>query len=169
MPNDAPPLTQLPPRSGGWRQTIWATLGLLMFAGILVAMMVYTGPALLTDWQVHASAQPAEHGHVVKGSCSTRLVFAICDVTVENRDPSGTVTRDMNYIFTDIHFGSYRAGVMLDPARPGLITTDLGLDHLWNRTITFAVATAVLLTFVLLPMLAFVRNRRGGAGLSRPR
>ena len=163
MPKDPAmeqPLTTLPPRSGGLRQGIWATLGVLMFAGFLVAMMVYTLPPLLSDWQVRNAAQPAQGARIVKGSCTTKLVLAICDVTLTNRTAAGTVTRQVNYAFTDVHFGDYSAEAVADPARPDLVTTDLALDKLWNRTLTFLFGTVLLLGFVVLPVLAFVRNRR---------
>lgn len=150
----------LPPRSGGLSQRIWATLGFLLFAGLLVAMVVFTGPALVSDWQVRGSAQPAEQGRITEGSCSTKLVLAICNVTLANRTAAGTVTRAVNYVFTDLHFGDYSAEVLADPARPDLITTDLALEKLWNRTLTFLVGAGALLAFLVLPILAVIRNRR---------
>lgn len=159
-PGQDRPLTRLPPRGGGLRQRIWATLGVLMFAGLLVAMMVFTLPPLLSDWQVRGTAQPAEGARIVKGSCTTKLILAICDVTLMNRTPSGTVTRSVNYAFTDVHFGDYSAAAMADPARPELVTTDLALDRLWNRTLTFLVGAVLMAGFVVLPVVAFFRNRR---------
>ena len=154
------PLTALPPRRSGLRQRIWATLGILMFAGFFVAMMVYTAPPLLSDWQIRNTAQPAEDGEMVKGSCSTKLVLAICDVTLSNRTPGGVITRSVNFAFTDVHFGDYSAAVMADPAHPELVTTDLALDKLWNRTLTFLVGVILMLGFVTLPLVAFFRRRR---------
>ena len=163
QPGSERPLTTLPPRSGGLRQRIWATLGFLMFAGFLVAMVVYTLPPLLSDWQIHDAAQPAEQGHIVKGSCTTKIVFAICDLTLSNRTGAGTITRSVNYAFTDLHFGDYSAEAMVDPAHPELITTDLGLDKLWNRTLTFLGGAVLMLGFVTLPVVAFFRKRRATA------
>lgn len=160
QPGQDRPLTRLPPRGGGLRQRIWATLGILMFAGFFVAMMVFTLPPLLSDWQVRSSAQPAEQARIVKGSCTTKLVIAICDVTLTNRTAAGTITRSVNYAFTDVHFGDYSAEAMADPARPELVTTDLALDRLWNRTLTFLFGAVLMLAFVVLPVVAFVRNRR---------
>ena len=159
------PLTKLPPRGGGVGQRIWATLGVLMFAGFLVAMVVFTGPPLISDWRIHDTAQPAQGGRIVKGSCSTKLVLSICNVTLSNRTPAGTITRSINYAFTDVHFGDYSAQAMADPAHPELITTDQALDKLWNRTLTFLFGAALMLGFVTLPLVAFIRNRRAGAAV----
>ena len=166
QPGSEPTLTRLPPRGGGLRQRIWATLGVLMFAGFLVAMVVFTGPPLVSDWQIHATAQPAEQGRIVKGSCTTKIVFAICDLTLSNRTAAGTTTRSVNYAFTDLHFGDYSAEAMVDPAHPELITTDLGLDKLWNRTLTFLGAGVLMLGFVTLPIVAFFRKRQESRALS---
>jgi hypothetical protein len=73
---------------------------------------------------------------VVKGSSTTKLILAICDVTLSNRTASGTITRSVNYVFTNVHFGNYSAEAVADLARPGLISTDLALEKLWNRTLT---------------------------------
>ena len=123
-------------------------------------MMVYTAPPLLSDWQIRGAAQPAERARIVKGSCTTKLVIAICDVTLTNRTAAGTITRSVNYAFTDVHFGDYSAEAMADPARPELVTTDLALDRLWNRTLTFLFGAVLMLAFVVLPVVAFLRNRR---------
>ena len=154
-----PPLTELPPRGGGIGQRIWAVLGFLMFAGVFGALMVYTGPPLVSDWQVRDTAQPAARGHIVKGSCTTKLVVAICDLTLSNRTGVSAVTRSVNLVFMDIHSGNYSAGVMADPAHPELVTTDLALDKLWNRTLTFLAVAALLLGFVTFPAVMFLRNR----------
>lgn len=166
QPGSEPPLTTLPPRGGGLRQRIWATLGVLMFAGFLVAMVVFTGPPLVSDWQIHATAQPAEQGRIVKGSCTTKIVFTICDLTLSNRTAAGTATRSVNYAFTDVHFGDYSAEAMIDPAHPELITTDLGLDKLWNRTLTFLGGAVLMGGFVTLPIVAFFRKRRDSRAVS---
>jgi hypothetical protein len=160
QPGQESPLTRLPPRRSGLRQRIWATLGVLMFAGFFMAMMVFTLPPLVSDWQVRSSAQPAERARIVKGSCTTKLILAICDVTLTNRTPSGTITRSVNYAFTDVHFGDYSAEAMADPARPELVTTDLALDKLWNRTLTFLFGAVLMGGFVVLPVWAFFRKRR---------
>ena len=54
----------------------------------------------------------------MKGSCTTKLVVAICDVTLTNQTAKGPITRDVKYVFTDVHFGSYSAAAMADPTRP---------------------------------------------------
>ncbi|KQP07969.1 hypothetical protein ASF28_12815 [Methylobacterium sp. Leaf99] len=50
-----------------------------------------------------------------------------------------------------------------DPARPGLVTTDLALDRLWNRTVTLLVIAGALAAIIVAALAAMVRNRRAGA------
>ena len=66
----------------------------------------------------------------------------------------------LNYAFTDLHFGSYNAEAMADPAHLELITTDLALDRLWNRTLTFLFVAVFMLACVTVPLIAFMRKRR---------
>lgn len=151
---------RLPPADRGWRHKLWVVIGFLMFGAVLVAAAIYTAPALVSDWQVRDGARPVPDARVTDGECSSKIVLHICDMTLNLRTPSGTVSRRINYVFTGIHVGDYGIRVMADPARPELATTDLGLDKLWNRTITLVAVVAVLLAFTVLPIVKMVRNWR---------
>lgn len=89
-----------------------------MFAGFFLSMMVCTAPPPLSDWRINAAAQPAEAGQIAKKACTTKLVIVICNVTLTNRTPSGTVTRPFSYVFTDMHFVTYSAAVMATRRAP---------------------------------------------------
>jgi hypothetical protein len=56
-------------------------------------------------------------------------------------------------MFVEPHMGSWSAVAMMDPARPALVTTDLGLDRLWNRVGTAAggvlFALALVIAFIV--------------------
>lgn len=151
---------RLPPADRGWTHKLWLVLGFLMFGAVLVAVAVYTAPALVSDWQVRDAARPVPDARVTDGKCSSKIVVHICDATLNVGTPSGTVSRRINYVFTGIHVGDYSIRVMADPARPALATTDLGLDRLWNRTITLVTIVSVLLAFTVLPLVTMIRNRR---------
>ncbi|UHC19879.1 hypothetical protein LRS73_33315 (plasmid) [Methylobacterium currus] len=155
-----PDALRLPPRGQGWINTFWVLFGVAALGGILVACAVYTAPAVISDWQVRATAQPASAARVSEGKCSAKLVIHICDATLSLRLPGGTVTRRVNYVFSGFHAGDYRVGVMADPARPDLVTTDLGLDRLWNRTITLLVGAGAIAACIVGALLSLIRNRR---------
>ena len=150
----------LPPDDGGWRGTLFALLGTLIFGAMLVAIAIYTVPNLVSDWQVRGTAQPAASGRVTEGSCSSRLMLNICDATLTVMTKSGTVSRDVNYIFADIHSGNYSVNVVADPARPELVTTDMALDKLWNRTITLLIGGGILLAMTIAPIIGLIRRLR---------
>lgn len=157
---------RLPPADRGWKHTLWVVVGFLMFGAVLVAATIYTAPALVADWRVRDAARPVSDARITDGKCSSKIVLHICDMTLNLRTPSGSVSRRINYVFTGVHVGDYSVGVMADPARPELATTDLGLDKLWNRTITLVAIMAVLLAFTVLPLVMMVRNRRTASALS---
>jgi hypothetical protein len=151
---------RLPPPGRDWRQTFWVVAGILMFGAMLVAMALYTAPALLSDWIIRDTARPINGAQVTDGRCSAKLVFHICAATLALRTPSGIVSRRVNYVFTGVHVGSYSVQVLADPARPDLATTDLALGQLWNRTITLLAVAGFLLACTLLPLVALFRNRK---------
>ncbi|MCF4129593.1 hypothetical protein [Methylobacterium sp. SyP6R] len=155
-----PDALRLPPRGHGWINTFWVLFGVMALGGILIACAVYTAPAVISDWQVHAAAKAAPDARVSEGKCSAKLVIHICDATLALRTPTGTVTRRVNYVFIGLHAGDYRVGVMADPARPDFVTTDLGLDRLWNRTITLLVGMGAIAACIFGALLSLLRNRR---------
>ncbi|MBK3395213.1 MULTISPECIES: hypothetical protein [Methylobacterium] len=156
-----PEALRLPPRRQGWLNTFWILFGIVALGGILVACAVYTAPAVISDWQVQATAKPAAEARVSDGKCSAKLFIHICDATLALRTPQGTVTRRVNYVFSGLEAGDYRVGVMADPARPDLVTTDLGLDRLWNRTITLLAIAGLTAATIVGALLSMVRDRRG--------
>ncbi|CAO4195171.1 hypothetical protein [Methylorubrum extorquens] len=162
-PDRAEPL-RLPPQGQGWMATFWVLFGVVALAALLGACALYTAPALVSDWQVRAAAEPVAEARISDGKCSSKIAIHICDLTLSLRQPTGIVTRRVNYVFAGLHVGDFGAGPMADPARPDLITTDLGLDRLWNRTITLAVIMAALAAAVVGALLSLVRNRRAASG-----
>ncbi|WP_279357644.1 hypothetical protein [Methylobacterium indicum] len=159
-PAPSPDTLRLPPRGRGRLNTLWVLLGVVALGGILVACAVYTAPAVVSDWQVRAAAKPVEQARISDGKCSAKLFIHICDATLALRTPDGTVTRRVNYVFSGIEAGDYRVGVMADPARPDLVTTDLGLDRLWNRTITLLAIAGLTAAAIVGALLSLVRTPR---------
>jgi hypothetical protein len=122
--------------AGGW---FLALGGLLLFGAFIAMLAIDIGPAIRDDFTVRERAQPAAAARISQGICRSRLfLFQSCDLTITWRDKDGTGTRKVSYMFVEPHMGSWTAVPMMDPARPGLVTTDLGLDRLWNRVGTAA-------------------------------
>ncbi|SHJ89548.1 hypothetical protein SAMN02745194_03662 [Roseomonas rosea] len=153
------PLT-LPPQGDHWRHRLWGLLGTVMFGAMLIAIGIYTVPGLVSDWRIRGTAEPVAGGRVTEGSCSSKLVLTICDATLSLQTKSGPVSRDVNYIFTDVHSGSYSVTVVADPAHPEPATTDMALEKLWNRTITLLVGGGILLALTMAPIIGIIRRLR---------
>ncbi len=151
---------RLPPRGQDWKATFWVLFGVVVLGALLAACCIYTAPTVISDWRVHGTAQPISGARVSDGKCSSKIVIHICDATLGLPTPSGSVTRRVNYVFTGVHVGDYGIRVMADPARPDLVTTDLGLERLWNRTITLVVLVGALAAAILAVLAGLVRNRR---------
>jgi hypothetical protein len=121
---------------GGW---LGALGGLLLFGAFIALLAIEIGPAIRDDFAVRAQARPAPAARIAEGRCRSRLfLFQSCDLTITWRDKDGAGTRKVSYMFVEPHMGSWTAAPMMDAARPGLVTTDLGLDRLWNRVGTAA-------------------------------
>lgn len=161
-PSPHPESLRLPPRRQGWANLVWVLVGLVGLGAILVACAIYTAPVVISDWQVHATAKAAPEARVSEGKCTAKIVIHICDATLTLRTPKATVTRRVNYVFTGFHVGDYRVGVMADPARPDFVTTDLGLDRLWNRTITLLATMGAIVAILIGAPVSMLRNRRAG-------
>lgn len=162
LPRLAEPL-HLPQPKQHWLASFWILFGVVTLGAMLAACVVYTAPVVVSDWQIRDTAQPTAAARMTDGECSTKIVIHICDVTLTLRTSQGTVTRRVNYVFSGLYVGDYSAGVMADPARLDLITTDLGLDRLWNRTITLLVIAGALAASIIGALMSVVRSHRASA------
>ncbi len=55
----------------------------------------------------------------------------------------------VSYLFIEPHVGDFSAQVMADPARPGRLSTDMGLEHLTNRLLTVPGLAAVMVALLI--------------------
>ena len=141
------PLTLKPGRGsiGAW---LMALLGLVLFGGFLVLAGVQIVPEIRDDLAIRDSAVPAPQVRVTDGRCRSRMfLFQDCEVTLSWRGKDGQGSRKLSYMFVEPHMGSWSVTPMMDPARPELVSTDLGLQRLTNRMLTAAgaVVFAILL------------------------
>ncbi|SFK55913.1 hypothetical protein [Methylorubrum salsuginis] len=156
-------LLRLPPQRQGWLAVFWVLFGAASLGGMLVACALYTAPVVISDWQVRETARPVAEARIGDATCKSKIVIHICDLTLTLRRPAGTVTRRVNYVFSGVQVGDFSVSPMADPARPDRITTDLGLDRLWNRTVTLLVIMAALAAAVVGALVSLLRNRRAGS------
>lgn len=143
-----------------WRNWVFGLLLLLFPIGIGWWGSTTLLPPLLTDLELRGGAVPVQGR--VQGRCSTKYgLLQTCDMTVTaGRGKDGQELRQsLEYVFVDPHIGSYTVQVMADPSRPGLLTTDMGLNNLTSRALTFAGMVAFGLAMLVA---SFALIRRGG-------
>jgi len=162
MPQPTPSL-RLPPRRQSRSAILWSLVGVVALGAMLVACAVYTAPVLISDWQIRDTARPVTEARISDGKCNSKIVIHVCNLTLTLRQPAGTVTRRVNYVFSGLHLGDFSAGAMGDPAQPDRITTTLGLDRLWNRTLTLVVVMIAFATIIVGALVALLRNWRASS------
>jgi hypothetical protein len=160
---ERPLRVRVPPT--GWGHRLLVGFGLLLL-GVTVASLIFVAPPLLTDWQVRGGARPAIAGQIDSGSCSSRLFINICDVVLSAGKNPDVVVRSVHYVFVDAHSGDYSVAVLADPARPALLTTDLGLDKLINRTVTMGIFWLLMAAGVVAVVRSQLQRRREQAEMA---
>lgn len=94
------------------------------------------GPDLARDFGMRDGTEPAAAARIASGKCRSKLIFHLCDVTIEQRASGGAVRTESHLAFVDLHFGSYTSSVVQARGNPASVTTSLGMDYLWNRVLT---------------------------------
>ncbi|MCK8786447.1 hypothetical protein M0638_18895 [Roseomonas sp. NAR14] len=163
------PIVELPnrplrlrPPVGGWRTRLLGLVCVLLFGGGCVWLGVSVAPGLVGDYAVRGTALPLTTGRISDGRCHSKLFLVSCDITLSSTGPGNTgkagarVTQDVHYLFADIHFGDYTVAVMSDPARPGWLTTDIGIDRYWNRAVTFVLMAAFSVAMAVFGLIQLV-------------
>jgi hypothetical protein len=134
--------------TGGFGRVVWSLIGVLLFGAFGVFLALQVLPALQTDYAIRDSAKPLPGARLVNGTCRSKLALLhTCDLELVWRSGGTEYRRKISYAFVDPHVGSYSVQVMGDAQRPELLTTDLGLERLTNRTLTLA--GGALLTLLL--------------------
>lgn len=119
---------------------------------ILLAAVVYLmGGALYRDF-AHGSHFVADASiKVERADCKrTNFVLNDCEIDLSWMTPSGQKRQSAGFtvLFTSM------AGTAVVPLRssrdPEVVSTQAGLDHMTNRTITFMVFASILLALVVL-------------------
>ncbi|WP_137124454.1 hypothetical protein [Roseomonas sp. HF4] len=160
MPADtAPPA---PRRAIG--RALFGLLGGLAFLAGTAFLAVTIAPGLRDDLSVRATARQDPSVRLVTGRCKSRLfLLQHCEVTLAWRGKEGSGMRDLHYLFVEPHAGNWTVHAVADPARPHLVTTDLGLERITNRIATAAVMLLGALVLAGSLVLSGLRDLRGRA------
>ncbi|MFX8516184.1 hypothetical protein ABTM14_19620, partial [Acinetobacter baumannii] len=84
------------------------------------------------------------------------FVFHFCDLAVSVTIGSETATKTINYVFTGPLDRQYAVHALADPDRRDIVTTDFGLQRLWNRTLTLVLGMLPFLWLFGLTCYAFI-------------
>jgi len=135
--------------------------GLFFLAGTAL-LAVEIAPGLRDDLAIRAAARPDPSVRLVSGRCRARLfLLQHCEISLAWRGKDGSGTREMHYLFVEPHAGNWSVQPVLDPARPGLPSTDLGIERITNRIATAAGMLLAALALVVGCFVSGVRALRG--------
>jgi hypothetical protein len=136
-------------RTGVW-PGILQYLGGLMLVGLAAFFGIWQGPGIADDWMIAQDTIVVEDALISDGECSTsRGVFVDCSAHVSYAVEGKSVEKDIELMFLDFGSGDYEVYVVRSESQPAKATLSLGLDMLWNRTITVAVIVGLLALFGL--------------------
>lgn len=135
---------RLKPGRGRVAALFTALGGLAFVVGVSALMIMIVAPPIWTDWQVRETAVASREARLVTGRCRTR-VFLLhdCDLTLAWASKGQSVQREVHYLFLAPGSGNFTTQARVDPQRPQMLTTDLGIDYLWNRIGTAALLWAI--------------------------
>lgn len=148
-------------RRDALKQGILGVLGALLFTVGIGAMVASEAPGIRDDLAVRDAARPIAGLRVVEGRCRGRLMLIqSCDLTLAWSGKDGSGTRRLSYMFVEPHAGDWSVQPVADPARPQLVTTDLGLARLTNRIVSLAAIAGLGVVLVVGSLLVAVRAFR---------
>ncbi len=124
---------------------VWMVVAGLMLGGFLAFLVAWVAPDLATDAAIRDVAVPIRSGHLAGGSCTMKLFINFCDIDLTANGPAGEIARSVHYIFGSFTLDGFTVAIIGDPRHPDWLTTDLGLDHFWDRVITLVAFLGVCL------------------------
>jgi hypothetical protein len=120
-----------------------ATLGLFaLLLGVLGGVLWWLGPDVVRDWRIRGDAVAASEMRIEQGRCRSWLaIIKVCDVTYANGADGST--RRLWSLFFGVS-GEERMELLRSRSDPAQVSTRLGLERLYNRSIALTLLTAVL-------------------------
>lgn len=130
---------RLKPGRGRFGAIVTMLMGVVVAIGFVALVVAQLAPPLLSDFQVRDTAVASRDARMTNGRCRSRLfLLHDCEVNLHYQAKGRIVDREVHYLFVAPASGNFTVQARVDPRRPELITSDLGLDYLWNRVATAA-------------------------------
>jgi len=146
----------------------------VMLFGLLAGALWWLGPDLARDLRIGSDVAPARSLRIEEARCRSRLyVIAVCDVRYAPAAAAAETAHGTTLWY--LLLGRANAdgiNLLASRADPELVTTDLGLDRLWQRLLALLLIVALSVTCIGLSaqiVLQGTRTRRQLMGLSGQR
>lgn len=142
--------------------------GVLLFGSMVFGGAIWTAPPLIIDWQVKDLVRADDRASVSDVRClSLAFLFHSCNVAIRLNFPSDAATRSINYVFAGPLDRHAAIRVLVDPNHRDIVTTDFGLQHLLNRTLTLGLGTLPFLLMFAVACYGFLLMATGQAPSKR--
>lgn len=139
-------------------------LAALIFAGLAIFFVVSSGPGLLRDWSISRDPIVVEDAAIADGECRTSKGFFVdCSGIISYTVDGRPLSKEISLMFLDIGSGDYVVDVVQSRSHPEEVTLSIGLDYLWNRTITLTLFAGAMALFSA----AFIRSGLKSDGARR--
>lgn len=117
------------------------------------------GSGLMRDWKISGAPVAVRDADITDGRCTTRFVLVDCSAKLSYRVAGVTYRSEPSLMF--FSFDGYdRAAAVRSRDNPELATLDIGLQELWNRTITLAALFAGLGALAIFGLTLLPESRR---------
>lgn len=155
-------------KTGVW-PGIFQYLGTLMLLGVASFIAIWQGPGIVEDWMISQNPVVVQDAQITDGECSTSKGFFVdCSAHVSYEVKGKSIERDIALMFLDFGSGDYEVDVVRSATQPSKATLSLGLDMLWNRTITVSTLVLALALFGLALFRSGLRTDRNRRMARRP-
>lgn len=119
---------------------------ILICLSLMGAIGWWLGPNLWDDWRTGDNWAIDRLGSITKGSCESKSIFMACDAHLTAIDGRNA---EIAYVFIDFHSGDYETDVLQSTENPNILSTDLGIEHLTSRLITFGLLQLVFVVLIV--------------------
>lgn len=132
-------------------------LAALFFVALTGGIGWLLGPTLWQDFKIRdAQKLTAQDVRVEEASCSTKL-FVISFCTIKLKPAEAAQTTEFTYLITGT-LGEARLAPMRTIGAREILTTNIGMDYLTNRIISFVVFMGIMLALVFGGVIAAMKG-----------
>lgn len=135
-----------------------AALAALFFALLLGFFAWLLAPGILADYALDRNAlEPAAGVRIKEARCKSKMfVISLCEVKVEPAETAGAIPAEFDYLIFG-NLGDERVQILRSKL-DGRLTTNVGLDYLVNRVVSFVVTEGFMLALCVGGLIGLFRG-----------